>query len=156
MHPRVALLIALSLSSLVASCAGAPLSFLVTRTMTDDAVLQYGKPSRVWGWSTAGSNVTGCLDVNVTCITALAGADGLWVVEFPAQPAGGPHALSFLDGESGAAAWYLGVLFGDVFVCGGQSNSSYAALSPQAASARAAGPRGFALLGLLFLSRAQG
>ncbi|MCW1923659.1 sialate O-acetylesterase [Luteolibacter arcticus] len=46
--------------------------------------------------------------------------DGTWRVELAAQPAGGPHALEVSDGSTTAKIDDL--LFGDVWVCSGQSN----------------------------------
>jgi len=77
--------------------------------------------ANIWGWSTrAGATVQVTLNGN-TIGSVNAGADGKWLFTLPAHPAGGPHVIS-VSSNNGEKATIENVLFGDVFLCGGQSN----------------------------------
>ncbi len=83
-------------------------------------VLQRGKPNRVWGWTTPGSEVR--VAIADRTAAAVAGADGRWQVEFAPPPSGGPYVLK-IDGPQHVE---LGdILVGDVWLCSGQSNMEY-------------------------------
>ncbi|QNH61643.1 sialate O-acetylesterase [Hymenobacter sediminicola] len=87
------------------------------RLISDGMVLQRDTEGTLWGWAAKGEKVA--LAFRGKTYTATAGPDGKWALTLPAQPAGGPYTLAF------AASNRLevkGVLFGDVWVCSGQSN----------------------------------
>ena len=110
--------IALLLALLLPLVASAEATLRLPNVFGDDMVLQRDAPARVWGSAEPGAAVR----VSVAGVTAEATADGAgaWRVELPAQPAGGPHELV---AESGDASVRLGgVLFGEVWLLGGQSN----------------------------------
>ena len=88
---------------------------------SDNAVLQRDRPLPVWGWATPGARVEVQLDDAKQ--TATAGADGRWMVTFPAHATGGTHTITVTAGGSGVARKNL--LFGDVWLCSGQSNMAY-------------------------------
>ena len=70
-----------------------------------------------------------------------AGTDGLWLFAFE-RPAGGPFDIVFSG--SGGTTTLSGILFGDVFLCGGQSNMAFnvaIAFNATAECARAVEPR---------------
>ncbi len=83
-------------------------------------VLQREKPVAFWGWSDPDEGVS------VTLLgkeyLAKPDASGRWQVSFDAQPAGGPHVIS-IRGKNQVTV--SDVLFGDVWVCGGQSNMEW-------------------------------
>ncbi|KAF0184749.1 MAG: hypothetical protein FD163_1446 [Hyphomonadaceae bacterium] len=88
---------------------------------TDHAVLQRGKPIKVWGHGTPNSDVS----VSLGEITASfqVGETGEWQGELPAQAKGGPFSLSV---TSGTGSQRLDdILIGDVFLCSGQSNMEF-------------------------------
>ena len=91
------------------------------RLFQDGMVLQRGTRIPVWGWAAPGASVTVALDGRTE--RAVAGADGAWRVDFPALPAGGPHALAVEAG--GARVEVTDVLVGDVWVASGQSNMEW-------------------------------
>eukprot|EP00937_MAST-01D_sp_MAST-1D-sp2_P006352 g6352.t1 len=103
-------------------CLGA--SFNVSNTLGDGMVLQRApKSAIVWGF--------GEPDVTVTttflnhAYTARVGADGVWRQALPPTPARTqPTTIAFTDGN-GTQASLADVLFGDVFLCSGQSNMQY-------------------------------
>src|SRR5687768_12653750 len=86
----------------------------------DHAVLQRERSVRIWGDADPGAEV----------VVAIAGAevktragveDGRWEAILPARPAGGPHELK-VSSSTGEMRTVTDVLFGDVWLCSGQSN----------------------------------
>ena len=58
-------------------------------------------------------------------LTTVAGGDGIWRQSLPAVPASPtPHKLAF-KASTGETAAIENVLFGDVYLCGGQSNMQF-------------------------------
>lgn len=85
-------------------------------------VLQRDQPARIWGWNLSGNEVT--VSLNNKTYTAVPGADKKWFVTLDPMPAGGPHQIHIsTDGDSVSLE---DVLFGDVWLCSGQSNMTFA------------------------------
>jgi len=83
--------------------------------------------ANLWGWSkTAGSTVS--VTFNGKAYTAMAGTAGAWSVLLDATAAGGPYSIT-ISSTAGEQAVLSNVLFGDVFVCGGQSNMQFTVAS---------------------------
>lgn len=83
----------------------------------DSMVLQRNAKITIWGWASAGEQVTATF--NGKQRQATASAEGDWSVEFPKMKAGGPHSLKI----SGKNEILLNnILIGDVWLCSGQSN----------------------------------
>jgi sialate O-acetylesterase len=86
----------------------------------DHAVLQRNTPVPVWGWAEPGEAIT------VTCggqtHRTTTDTQGKWTVTLTAMPAGGPYDLA-VEGKGRQVA--KDILFGDVWLCGGQSNMEY-------------------------------
>jgi sialate O-acetylesterase len=100
-----------------------PLGFL-SRTLGDNMVLQCApRQAVVWGNTTAGAAVTTSFgSVTLHC---KAGADGIWRQRLPATPASAaPHTLHFAS-SSGETARLSNVVFGQVYICSGQSNMQF-------------------------------
>ena len=109
---------------LTASTAAAPVAFRVSSTLSSSAVIQRDAPAIVWGFGTPGLAVAATLD-GAPANTTRVGPDGVWRISFPAQPAStAPHALGFAQ-DDGAKATLEDILFGDVYLCGGQSNAQF-------------------------------
>lgn len=93
---------------------------LLHALFSDHAVLQRDTPVPVWGWAEPGEAIT------VHCAgqthRTTADARGEWMVTLAATPAGGPHEL-VVEGLERRVVKNL--LFGDVWICGGQSNMEY-------------------------------
>ena len=87
---------------------------------SDDAVLQRDRVIPVWGWTTPGQTVTVKLDDQT--ILARADATGRWTARIGPYPAGGPHTLSV---NGAANVTRRNILFGDVWLCSGQSNMEF-------------------------------
>ncbi len=87
----------------------------------DHAVLQRNVPVKVWGWSDPGHAVT--VSLASQTVSATADSTGKWTAAFAPLPAGGPYALSAVDGADKATL--SDIMIGDVFMCGGQSNMQF-------------------------------
>ena len=115
-----------------------PLSLpLLHPLFSENAVLQRDRPVPIWGWTAPRSQVV--VQFDNTRQTATSGDDGRWTVSLAPHAAGGPHSLS-VTGADGAALTRKNLLFGDVWLCSGQSNMAYdlqGALNPQAEIAAA-------------------
>ena len=120
---RISLLILLSVWSLLllatpvfAEPADEDKPFLHS-LFTDHIVLQRGVKIPVWGWTQPGATVTVTLKKKKA--SAVAGADGKWMVKLPSFSAGGPYEL-IVSGPTNATVH--DVMIGDVWICSGQSN----------------------------------
>ena len=83
----------------------------------DHMVLQRDAAAVVWGTADAGGTVT--VTVCGQRVSGVADADGRWLVELKPRPAGGPHTLTIAGAET---ITLKDVMFGDVWICSGQSN----------------------------------
>jgi len=90
------------------------------KLFTDHAVLQRGVEVPVWGWATPGEEVS----VNIAGQSHItkAGKDGKWQLRLQPREAGGPFEMT-VKGEN--TITLKDVLFGDVWLCGGQSNMQW-------------------------------
>lgn len=86
---------------------------------TSDAVLQRDRAIPVWG--TAATDGPFQITLAGTTLKTYA-VDGRWAVVFEAFPAGGPHTLRI---ESDTVLVFENILFGDVWIAGGQSNMEW-------------------------------
>ena len=104
---------------------------------SENAVLQRDRTISLWGWTLPGTTVN--VELGAQKQTARAGNDGRWSVSIPPQGAGGPHTLN-VSAPTGESAIRRNILFGDVWLCSGQSNMAYdyrGALNPEAERAAA-------------------
>ena len=128
---------ALVIAALAASAASAAAPVTLAPMFRDHAVLQRDVPLPIWGTAEPGAKVAVRLvradesDAEPCEMTATVGEDGRWRVELPPHPAGGPyelgaaelpHALGAASAPDGAGARAEDILFGDVWLCSGQSN----------------------------------
>ena len=90
---------------------------------SDDAVLQRDRAIPVWGWATPGQIVSVKLDAKTTI--ARADASGRWEARIGPYPAGGPHTLTVSDANPADSVTRHNILFGDVWLCSGQSNMEF-------------------------------
>lgn len=87
------------------------------RLISDGVVLQRNTELTLWGWASAGENVT--LDFAGKKIQSVTDAEGKWKMKLPSQNSGGPFALKFTGSNE---IIVNDVMFGDVWLCSGQSN----------------------------------
>ena len=113
MFTRILLLLALSLC-----CAAHGLE--VKKTYGDHMVLQREKPVKICGRADKGTRVSVSFSKEGLQGEAVADERGEWCVTLPAQPAGGPWEVTVTDGREKIV--FKDVLFGEVWICSGQSN----------------------------------
>lgn len=99
----------------------------VSNTLGSNMVLQRAPfEANIWGWVDATANVT--ISFNGKVILAAfdaASADvKLWKAKLPATEAGGPYVIGVAS-SSGDKLALQNILFGDVYLCGGQSNMQF-------------------------------
>ena len=91
---------------------------------SDGMVLQRDPDqAHIWGTGdSAGATVDIKVDGSATS-QATVGSDRKWSANLPAMQAGGPHTIEVQSG--GSSAMLSDVMFGDVWVCSGQSNMEF-------------------------------
>ena len=114
--------------------AGARAEVALGSPFVDHAVLQRGRPIKVWGTGPADAAVKVSLGGEST--SGKADAQGRWSVSLGEMKAGGPFKLMVTVGGEEAAADDL--LVGDVWLCAGQSNMQFALRDSDDAKAAAA------------------
>ncbi|GGG35268.1 hypothetical protein GCM10011414_00820 [Croceivirga lutea] len=85
--------------------------------ISDGMVLQRNAETTLWGWASPNEQIT-CRFKGKT-YKASANEAGDWSIVLPAQTAGGPHKITFIGKNK---IKLENILFGDVWVCSGQSN----------------------------------
>jgi sialate O-acetylesterase len=105
---------------LLASFSGAKGEVRLPRIFESNMVLQRDVPIPVWGWAAPGEGVS--ITLNGASVAVKADRKGKWMGKLPAMPAGGPFAL-VIKGKN--TLTLSGVLIGDVWLCGGQSNMQW-------------------------------
>ncbi|XP_052801318.1 sialate O-acetylesterase-like [Mya arenaria] len=114
------ILIVVLFSTISARCHGA---IRFANYYNNHMVLQRApQRANIWGFGTAGVAVNVKID-GLVVSTINVGADGVWKTLLPATTAGGPHNVSVTSSDGGAAL--SDVMFGDVWVCSGQSNMEF-------------------------------
>lgn len=81
-------------------------------------VLQRDKEVSIWGFADAGERIE--INFSGQVYSTVTARTGKWIMKLPAQPAGGPFDI-IVKGRSNSID-LENVLFGDVWICGGQSN----------------------------------
>ena len=86
--------------------------------ISDGMILQRDVENSIWGYSEKGRTVE--LSFENFQVQTICGDDGYFELMIPEMPAGGPWEFRMTDGEEELVIH--DVLFGDVFLLGGQSN----------------------------------
>ena len=98
------------------------------RVVGSNMVLQRDMQVPIWGWASASEEITVTLNTEeestepVFSTTVTADAEGNWQIKLPAIAAGGPYALRVKGNNT---LELTNVLFGEVWVCSGQSNMEW-------------------------------
>jgi len=87
------------------------------KLVSDGMILQREAPVKIWGWASVGEKVT--LHFNNQSFNTVTGKDDKWQITLPAQKAGGPFTMEIVAGNRISLK---DILFGDVWLCSGQSN----------------------------------
>jgi sialate O-acetylesterase len=88
--------------------------------LSSNMVLQRNTEFKIWGWADKGEKIS--VTLNKIQRTAKAGKDGKWMVIFPAMKEGGPFSM-MIKGKNEIEL--INIMFGDVWVCSGQSNMEW-------------------------------
>ncbi len=94
----------------------------------NNMVLQRDMQVPIWGWASAGEEVTITLSAEAEGVeplstrTVVADAEGNWQIKLPAMAAGGPYTLRVKGSNT---LELTNILFGEVWVCSGQSNMQW-------------------------------
>ena len=100
------------------------------RVIGSNMVLQRNMQTPIWGWASPDEEINITLSAEaedvqpVATTTAVADADGNWQMKLPAMAAGGPYTLR-ITGSNTLELELTNVLFGEVWVCSGQSNMEW-------------------------------
>ena len=97
---------------------------VVSGVFSSNMVLQRNQPIPVWGWSEAGTTVTGTFAG--TTATAVADESGYWKLIFPAQSANAVGQTMTISTASNQITVFDNILIGDVYIVNGQSNAELA------------------------------
>ncbi len=87
------------------------------KLVSDGMVLQRDVPVNIRGWASPGEKVS--LSFRNKTFRAVTDKGGSWNISLPAQKAGGPWTMVFRGKNQVEVS---DVLFGDVWICTGQSN----------------------------------
>ena len=85
----------------------------------DNMVLQRDVTGRIYGTADEGEVITVTIDGAESSATTV---DGEWTVEMPPHTAGGPYTMQV---QGNNRETIHNVMYGDVWLCGGQSNMEY-------------------------------
>ncbi len=92
----------------------------------NNMVLQRNMEVPIWGWGSPNEEITLTLNSEegdtIHTLTTVVGVDGNWEIKIPPMEAGGPYSLEVVGNNT----LKLGnILFGEVWVCSGQSNMQW-------------------------------
>jgi sialate O-acetylesterase len=87
------------------------------KLISNGMVLQRNDTLRIWGWASPNEHVS--LNFNRNTYQAHADKNGDWTIRIAPQKAGGPYQMVFMASNKIVLE---NILFGDVFLCSGQSN----------------------------------
>ncbi|MFM7863546.1 MAG: sialate O-acetylesterase, partial [Planctomycetaceae bacterium] len=110
----------LTLLAVTLTASASQAALRLPNIFSDHMVVQQKMPVRVWGWTTAGQEVT--VEMGGKSVSGKAGADGRFDLSLPELPAGGPHVLTVRADETRTIN---DVLVGEVWICSGQSNMQW-------------------------------
>ncbi|MHA4894872.1 sialate O-acetylesterase [Pedobacter sp. PWIIR3] len=86
---------------------------------SDNMVFQQKSAARFWGSTDAGKTVKVTSSWSKAAVSAVAGADGKFMITVPTPAFGGPYTVTISDGD---VTTLNNILLGEVWVCSGQSN----------------------------------
>ncbi|XP_065177666.1 sialate O-acetylesterase-like [Sycon ciliatum] len=118
-------------------------SFRLSNTLGSNMVLQRApRQAAVWGWSKPQDTVTVTVD-KTPGVAATADSTGMWKAMLSPMEAGGPHVVTASSKANTTVLSMENVLFGDVYICSGQSNMQFTLDQAFNATAEAAAADGF-------------
>jgi len=110
------------IAALVALGASASAEIKLPAVLSDHMVLQRESDVSLWGWAAPNAKVEVSCDFLPQPVSCTADAQGAFRARVHTGAAGGPHALEFRENGAGTAQTITDIWFGEVWLCGGQSN----------------------------------
>ena len=106
--------------SCILACSVSHADPTLPKIFSDSLVLQQNFNTPVWGWANAGEKITvkGSWP-GAVATSAVADKNGNWKTKIKTPKAGGPYSVSI---KGNSEVLLKGVLIGEVWLCGGQSN----------------------------------
>lgn len=101
---------------LVPMCSGIA-QIRLPKLISDGVILQRNEKVKLWGWAAPNESIN--LVFKAKKYATKADAKGNWAILLPVQKAGGPYEMVF---KASNEIRVKDILFGDVWVCSGQSN----------------------------------
>lgn len=102
-------------------CSGASAQLRLSAIFNDHMILQREKPVKIWG--TAGPGETIRVGIGQIKESGRADKSGHWLITLPGFAAGGPYTLHIQTRTESKV--FTDVLFGEVWLCSGQSNMQF-------------------------------
>lgn len=93
---------------------------IISKIFSDNMILQREKAGILTGEAKPFEKMTVCIGGKT--VSGQAGADGTFALSLPVFEAGGPYTMEISGEDEAQKQVFSGVLFGDVFLLGGQSN----------------------------------
>jgi len=121
------------LQALFTSSSPASGALRLPAVFSNHAVLQADKPVFIWGWAGPGETVTVTFQRDngqTEQFNSTTGSDGRWSGQLPALPSGAKGQLNIRT-DKGKTAKIADVLVGEVWLCSGQSNMDYRAITTE-------------------------
>ncbi|MGC8549635.1 MAG: sialate O-acetylesterase [Acidobacteriaceae bacterium] len=97
-----------------------PYTLRLPNILSNNAVLQRGRPIHIWGWSSPNESITVTFHSQTEQTTA--DSQGNWELWLAPEPAGGPYTLTVTGSKNEPPITLTNVLVGDVWFASGQSN----------------------------------
>jgi sialate O-acetylesterase len=119
---KASLSLVLSSTALLQISASASAEIKLPAVLSDHMVLQRESEVALWGWAAPGAKVEIRGDFLAQPVSCSADAKGLFQARVKTLAAGGPHTLELRENGAGAAKAIADIWFGEVWLCGGQSN----------------------------------
>jgi sialate O-acetylesterase len=91
------------------------------KLISDGMVLQRSETITLWGWASPQEKIN--LSFKQKTYQTTTDQNGKWAIKLPPQTAGGPYEMTFIASNK---VVLKDILFGDVWVCSGQSNMELA------------------------------
>src|SRR6187551_2563753 len=110
------------ITALVVFAASVSAEIRLPAVFSDHMVLQRESEVALWGWAAPGAKVEIRGDFLAQPVGCSADAQGVFRARVKTLGAGGPHTLEFRENGAGAAKAIADIWFGEVWLCGGQSN----------------------------------
>lgn len=103
---------------MIVNCYG---QLRVAKIFSDNMVLQATMPVPIWGQATPNTKVE--VFLNEICVTGVSDNEGNWKVVLPPKSAG--STATILVNSNKEEITFSNVIYGDVWLCGGQSNMEW-------------------------------